>query len=229
MEQNEKNSYQLLVLIASPKLTDQAAEIFRKSALPIQYRLHGEGTASSQIMDTIGLGSSAKGVLLSTVPESFGKIMLGLLHSQLRLDAVNSGIAFTIPLTAMNNLLLRMLTHTAETIEASNIERKVYYMPESKHVLITAVVNRGFGGEVMTVAREAGARGGTLLHSRSIGSEEASGFWGLGIHEEKEIVLILADHAMKVGIMRAISENCGMQSEAQGLVMAMPVDSVMGV
>lgn len=229
MEHNEKKRYQLLVLIASPKLVDFAADLFLKSALPIQYRLHAKGTASSQIMDTLGLGSSDKVLLLSAVPEEFGKSMLGLLHSELRLDAVNSGIAFTIPLTAMNNLLYRMLTHTEEFSTSSIKGKKDYYMPETKHVLITTIVNRGFGGEVMDTARAAGARGGTLLNSRSLGSEEATNLWGLGIHEEKEIVLILADHEMKVGIMRAISENCGMHSEAQGLVMALPIDSVMGL
>ena len=229
MERKDNRKYQLLVLIAAPKLTDKAAELFRKSALPIQYRLHAEGTASSQIMDTLGLGSSDKGVLISTVPESFGKVMLGILHEELRLDAVNSGIAFTIPLTGVNNLLLRMMMQTAEAVEGSDKGRKEYYMSESTYVLIAAIVNRGFGGEVMDAARAAGARGGTLMHSRSIGSEEATNFWGLGIHEEKEIVLILADHEMKVGIMRAISENCGMHSEAEGLVLSLPIDSVMGV
>ena len=229
MEWKDNRKYQLLVLIAAPKLTDKAAELFRKSALPIQYRLHAEGTASSQIMDTLGLGSSDKGVLISTVPESFGKVMLGILHEELRLDAVNSGIAFTIPLTGVNNLLLRMMMQTAEAVEGSDKGRKEYYMSESTYVLIAAIVNRGFGGEAMDAARAAGARGGTLVHSRSIGSEEATNFWGLGIHEEKEIVLILADHEMKVGIMRAISENCGMHSEAEGLVLSLPIDSVMGV
>ena len=217
------------MLIAAPKLADSAAELFRKSALPIQYRLHAEGTASSQIMDTLGLGSSDKVLLISTVPESFGKLMLGQLHSELRLDAVNSGIAFTIPLTAANNLLLRMMMQTAEAIEGMDKGKRDFYMSEATYVLITAIVNRAFGGEVMYAARAAGARGGTLVHSRSIGSEEATNFWGLGVQEEKEIVLILADHEMKVGIMRAISEKCGMHSEAQGLVLSLPVDSVMGV
>ena len=91
MEQKANRRYHLLVLIASPKLADKAADLFLKSALPIQYRFYTEGTASSQIMDTLDLGSSDKGVLISTVPESFGKLMLGKLHSELRLDAVNSG------------------------------------------------------------------------------------------------------------------------------------------
>ena len=230
MEHKEKNpSYQLLVLIATPKLVDRAAGMFLKSALPIQYRLGAEGTASSEIMDTLGLGSIDKGVLISTVPKSFGNTMLSMLHSQLRLDAVNSGIAFTIPLTAANNLLVRMMTKTAEESESTNKGRDEKLMSEAKHVLIAAIVNRGFSGEVMDAAKEAGAGGGTVVHSRSIGSEDATDFWGLGLQEEKEIVLILADHGNKVGIMRAISEKHGMHSEAKGLVLSLPIDSVMGL
>jgi hypothetical protein len=53
--------------------------------------------------------------------------------------------------------------------------------------------------------------------------------WGLGLQEEKELVLILAETEDKLAIMRAVSESCGMHSEAKGLVVSLPVDSVMGV
>lgn len=69
----------------------------------------------------------------------------------------------------------------------------------------------------------------TFLLPLSIGSEEATGYWGLGVQEEKEIVLILADAESKAGIMRAIGEHCGMHSEAKGLVTSLPIDSVMGL
>ena len=48
MENEKKVSFQLLVLIATPKLADRAAEMFRKGALPLQYRFHAEGTATSE-------------------------------------------------------------------------------------------------------------------------------------------------------------------------------------
>ena len=227
MERRE--SYQLLMLIATPKLADKAAELFLKSALPIQYRLGAEGTASSEIMDTLGLGSTDKGVLISTVPESFGRVMLGLLHSELRLDAVNSGIAFTIPLTGANNLLLRMMQKTAEDSVSKETGKGENTMTERTHALIAAIVNRGYSNEVMDAARAAGAGGGTVVHSRSIGSEEATSFWGLSVQEEKEIVLILAEVEGKVAIMSAISEKCGMHSEANGLVLSLPIDAVMGL
>ena len=41
--------------------------------------------------------------------------------------------------------------------------------------------------------------------------------------------MILARHEDKVAIMSAVSEKCGMHSEAKGLVMSLPIDSVMGL
>ena len=68
-----------------------------------------------------------------------------------------------------------------------------------------------------------------MVHSRAIENENATGFWGLSVQEEKEIVLILAELENKLPIMRAISEKCGMHSEAKGLVISLPIDSVMGI
>ena len=51
------------------------------------------------------------------------------------------------------------------------------------------------------------------------------------VHLEPTVLLqiILAKHESKKEIMRAISETCGMQSKAKGLVMSLPIDSVMGI
>ncbi len=223
----KNNIYQLLVLIVNPKLADRAADLFLKSALPVQYRLGAVGTASSEIMDTLGLGSIDKTLLISTVPEGFGAKMLELLHTKLRLDAVNSGIAFTIPLTGLNKLLLRMMDHTEKETDSAKDRKDDTSM--SKYALISAIVNRGFSSEVMDAARAAGAGGGTVLHSRSISNEEAKSFWGLGAQEEKEIVLILAEQEKKTAIMTAISQNHGMNSDAKGMVISLPIDSVMGL
>ncbi len=229
MTSNEKPSYRLLVLIATPKLCDKAADMFLGENLPIQYRLNAEGTASSEIMDTLGFGSIDKGILISTVPKSYGEMLLKKLHKQLRLDAVNSGIAFTVPLTGACSILLKMMNGTAEKSGLPLNGKGENTMQENKYALVCAVVDRGFGSAVMNAARGAGANGGTIIHSRGIENEEASAFWGLSVQEEKELVIILADHEDKKNIMSAISENFGMHSKAKGLVISMPVDSVMGI
>lgn len=218
-------SYHMLILIATPKLTDRAAEMFKAQSLPIQYRMSAQGTASSDIMDALGFGSIDKSILISTVTSDFGRQMLSQLHTRLRLDAVNSGIAFTIPLTGATDHLVRMMNTSPESDERKDTTT----MADNKHTLIAAIVDRGFGGDVMDAARAAGAGGGTIIHSRGIQSEGAAGFWGLGLQEEKQIVLILAEHKDKLAIMSAIGEKCGMNTEAKGIVLSLPIDSVMGI
>lgn len=220
------SDYQLIVLIARPKLVDAAAEMFLKNNLPLQYRLSAEGTASSEIMDTLGLGSIDKGVLISTVPRAFGNEMLSILHNELRLEMVNSGIAFTIPLTGASKLVFNMMNKINENIE--NIEMSENLM-ENKYSLIAIIVDRGYSSEIMNCAREAGAGGGTIIHARAIENEEAIGFWGLSVQEEREMILILAKKDVKVKIMSAISEKYGIKSDAKGIVVSLPIDSVMGL
>lgn len=220
------SSFQLIVLIAIPKLVDNAAEMFLKKNLPLQFRLSAEGTASSEIMDTLGLGSTDKGILISTVPKAFGEKMLSLLHSELRLDTINSGIAFTIPLTASTKLVYNMMNKINENIDEKEMSD---IRMDNKYTLVATVVDRGFSTEVMNCAREAGAGGGTIIHSRAIENEDATGFWGLSVQEEREMILIIAKKEDKTKIMSAISEKFGIKSDAKGIVISLPIDSVMGL
>ena len=128
-----------------------------------------------------------------------------------------------------NNLILRILAQNTGK-EVLNIGGKEENsMSETKYSLVAAIVNRGFSGDVMETVRGAGAKGGTVIHSRRIGNEDVTNFWGLSVQDEKEIVLILTESANKVALMKCIGESCGMHSEAQGIVMSMPIDSVAGI
>ena len=82
---------------------------------------------------------------------------------------------------------------------------------------------------VYSVSEYTGAGGGTVSHSRSIGGEEAAGVWGLSAQEEKDLVLIIADIDDKVNIMKRIGETCGVNSKANGTVISLPIDAVMGI
>lgn len=68
-----------------------------------------------------------------------------------------------------------------------------------------------------------------MFHSRRIGSEEAMKFWNISIQQEREVVLILAKKENKKVIMQAIHKSCGMQSKANGIVLSLPVDEIIGV
>ncbi len=222
---------QILVLITTPKLANDAEDILELEGHTLLYRFYAEGTASSEIMDMLGLGSIDKSALVSIVRQDASADLMNRLYSELHMYKANSGIAFTIPLNGVNNLILKVLSQNDEPQCPSGQnynETRKENMSESKHSLIAAIVNRGFSGDVMEAVRSAGARGGTVIHSRQITNEEASSFWGSGMQEEKEIILILSESDNKINLMKCISENCGMHSEAQGIVMSLPIDSVVG-
>ena len=64
-------------------------------------------------------------------------------------------------------------------------------MTTNNHEVIFAIVNAGFADEAMTVARANGARGGTILNARGVAREKDAAFFGITIHAEKEILMLV--------------------------------------
>lgn len=95
--------------------------------------------------------------------------------------------------------------------------------------LIITIVNRGFSDDVMDAAREAGAKGGTIMYAHGAGLKGEASFFGISIHPEKEIVLILADSSHKGGIMKAIVRRVGLDTEGAGITFSLPVSETAGI
>ena len=223
---NKPNSPQLrlIMLISNPKLSDKASSLIGSAGVPLHYRFGAVGTASSEMMDILGLGSPEKSVLAAITEKQAADNILKRLHKELKLGSVNSGIAFTAPLNGVSSFLLRISGSTPTEERKDNDT-----MSESNYTMIAAIVNPGFSENVMNAARGAGAGGGSVLHSRRISDEKNISFWGLSVQEEKEIVLIVAKGDSKLPIMQAIGKECGIQTDAGGMVLSLPIESVIGL
>ena len=99
----------------------------------------------------------------------------------------------------------------------------------SEYVVIFSIVNEGFSDSVMSAAREAGAKGGTVLSARGTANEQAKALFDIEVSGEKEIVVILVKNELKDGILKAINTEVGLNKPGQGIVFSMPVDSVVGL
>ena len=108
-------------------------------------------------------------------------------------------------------------------------EQKNKNQMEINNDLIIAVINHGYSDEYMTIAREAGASGGTVINARGLAHSGAIKFLGVSVQDEKEIVMILTSREKKLRIMEAVSLNCGVTCKAEGLIFSMPVDYMMGL
>ena len=102
-------------------------------------------------------------------------------------------------------------------------------MKTNNHEVIFAIVNSGYAEEVMDVARENGARGGTILNARGVAGQEAADFFGITLHAEKEILMIVVDKAIRDEILNAIYKEMGMSKKAQGIAFSLPVSDVAGL
>ncbi|MBR3611486.1 MAG: P-II family nitrogen regulator [Oscillospiraceae bacterium] len=102
---------------------------------------------------------------------------------------------------------------------------------ENKNVysLVIAILNRGFSDVAMSAARNAGARGGTVISARSSGLHEEETFFGISILPEKEVVMILTSDETKKAIMRAIIKHVGIETDGGGLIFSLPVTDVEGI
>ena len=102
-------------------------------------------------------------------------------------------------------------------------------MTTNNHEVIFAIVNAGFAGEAMDVARENGARGGTILNARGSAKEDAAAFFGITIHEEKEILMLVVEKDIRDQILNALYKEMGMAKKAQGIAFSLPVSDVAGL
>ncbi len=227
-EKKKENLARILFLISTPKLAERATKLYADDNIPLHYRVSAAGTASNEMRDILGLDSTEKAAMLSILPRDTARETLARLRRLLRIDSTNSGIAFTIPLTAASQLALRIMESATSQAE-NNDKRRNNRMENNKYAMIAAIVNQGYSENVMVAARAAGAQGGTVIHSRSVGNEAISGAWGFAIEDEREIVIIAAESDTKLSIMQAISDACGIKSDAKGIVISMPIEDAIGL
>ena len=95
--------------------------------------------------------------------------------------------------------------------------------------VVFCIVNEGYSDVVMDAAKEAGARGGTVIHARGTANKEAEKFFHITIQPEKEIVMILEPADSKDAVLHALYRNAGLKSEGQGIAFSMAVDDVVGM
>lgn len=102
-------------------------------------------------------------------------------------------------------------------------------MQTNDYEVIFAIVNEGYAEDVMDVAREQGARGGTILNARGVTREDAAAFFGISLNVEKEIIMMVVEKNIKDDVLNAIYREMGMAKKAQGIAFSLPVTDTAGL
>ena len=102
-------------------------------------------------------------------------------------------------------------------------------MKTDNHEVIFAIVNSGYAEDVMEIAREQGVRGGTILNARGVVKEEAAAFFGITLHQDKEILMMVVEKTIRDNVLNAIYKQMGMAKKARGIAFSLPVSDVAGL
>ena len=214
----------LLISIVERGSGNKLNKLYRENQVFVNLRCEGAGTATSEIMDILGLGSSEKDILISTAAASAASALLDRLDDELRGAVPGRGIAFSLPLTAVNNLVaafVGLMTRSERDREDDSMEK------QQKNSLILVTVNQGFTETVMDTARKAGARGGTIIRARWTGDESFAQSRGITtLQAEKELIFIVVATEIRSKVMEAINREHGLESEAGAMVSAIGIEQL---
>jgi hypothetical protein len=239
----------LIFFIADWTKANIISTVFEEEKVRFHFISKGWGTASSEILDLLGIGASDKAVIICLEQEVLVPVLLKEVRKKLGAHSRGAGIAFTVPLSGINTPLLRVFKESIHQNEKIAIEKEGETPMTAKNQspakperqadpvnadkiqndLILAIIHHGYSDEFMTVAREAGAGGGTVINARGLAHEGPVKFVGVSVQDEKEIVIILTSREKKIPIMQAVSKTCGITSKAAGIIFSLPVDSVLGL
>jgi len=196
-------------------------EICDRLELPLRIELIGRGTATKNMLDLLGLSAREYHIIMTVADRERTAALIDEARRQLYIDAPGHGIIAATPIKSVGG---------GKTLPHLNGGKPAEGAPEINYnyEIILAIANEGYTDAVMDAAREAGARGGTVLHGKGTGSTDAAKFFGVSIATEKEVIMIVARSSEKAAIMKSIINKAGNGTDAGAVVMSLPVSAVAG-
>lgn len=214
----------LIITIIKRDEGNKVVDFYKSMKLHYDFICLGAGTANSEILDYLGLEKTQKDIVITMAPEKKIPMVLEGVTERFHLNSPGKGIVFTISLSSVSARIPQIL---CKPENMTGIEEKALEHNELFD-LILVILNSGHVDTVMEAANRAGAKGGTVLHARRVGFEDAQNFFGFTIQPEKDIVAILTRRTVRHAIMEEITKAAGISTECRALVLSMPVDEIMG-
>ncbi len=214
-----------MMTITSRDMLPKFLEAFDKNNLPIGFVSLGYGTAKDDILDMLGLVRSEKAVGMTVVTGAGWEEAKWYLRKKMYIDVPDTGISFIIPMSSIGGK--RELAFLTAGQNYRKGEESV--MKDTTMELLVVVSNQGHNDLVMDAARGAGAYGGTVIHARGTGMNQAELFFGVSLASEKDLTFIVTKKKQRNAIMSAIMKEAGMETPAQSIVFSLPVTDAVGL
>lgn len=207
----------MFINISPKKISENIIKLLNQSDVPMTLGRYGKGTATEAMLDYLGIAEKEKCITFSfmTLEMAFD------ISKKIRYKYKDS-YSFVTPISSVGGK--HIMEHLSESLpENNNIKTDSFKFNKE---LILIVSNRGYTDNVMEVARNAGAPGGTFIHARGTGSDNSEKFFGVTLGAEKEMIFIVTNREKKDTIMKEIMEKVGSNTDAGSIVFSLPVSEI---
>ena len=215
----ENKNFNLICVIVNFGLGSDVLKLSKQHGVTGGTIFLGKGTVKSAILELLELSESRKEIVLMAAEAAIEDTVLEELNKKLKFSKPNHGIAFTTSIKCIMGI-----TSCGCKIdnESGGVENPMYN-------LIMAIVERGKAEAAVEAARDAGARGGTIIHARGSGIHETSKIFSIEIEPEKEIALIISESTLAEKIASSISDRLNINEPGNGVIFIQSINKVYGL
>lgn len=181
---------------------------------------NGRAVVDSKILQALSLADVQQDIVFTLMRDEAQNVLEAIRTAARENPKKFGGIAFMLDVSGM-------LVRLVNTSEASGtLPQTRRDTMESGYTLLTVIVNNGYADDVMAKARQAGAKGGTIITARGTASEEDVKFFGITLVPEKEVLMIVADKDGVEPILAAIRTVPTLAEPGGGIVYSMNVEEL---
>lgn len=215
----------LLFTIIDAGSSKKIKHLLNRFGIRIKTVTNASGTASSNILNYLGLAETKKEIFMAVVPDDLSSKILNKINSEFNLAKAGTGISFTIPISSANKYLSESFIDNNSNRGESNMKNKI----SIEYHLIITIVSEGYLEQVMAAAKRAGSSGGTAIKGRGLSDLKHVKILGFNIQPEKDIVLNIVSEKDKTKVMEEITKEVGIKTRGKGVCISLPIDDVVGL
>ena len=210
------SEFNVMTLIISEHQANLFIDIIKEKNLYDGIVFLAKGTVKNSFLNLIGLKNQKMRLIDVLIESEKSKEIIDYTAEKLKLNEQNHGIAY---------LTSKRMVKDEEG--KSNVSNTIGVKTMFKK--ITVIVNRGMADDVMDIARESGARGGTILHGKGTGSKNAAKLFGMEVEPEKELILIIVPTELEEKVVNNLYDKLEMHKGGNGILFVEDITDVRGI
>ena len=230
MKKQDQRRVKLLVSIINKEDEGKLTEAINRSCTAVHFSGIGHGTARSSYRSYFGFNEIEKRVVMSMIPNTSEHSVLKGIGRALKLYLLGRGIAFTMPISAISNIVEDAVLSIPDKDLSRDLKSSVSKKEKTTmHELVVAVVNEKFSDAAIDAARSAGATGATVFHTRSVDNARVEQAMGATLPTDTNTIFFLTSQEYKLKIMEAIRDAAGLKTDGGAVIFSLPVDDIVGI